>query len=184
MLQNNPLQKKTKLTIISGRATELDSVPKEAKLSIITGNSYDQSPNLDEVINILPNISKIVVNNYIISISNLAYGGTNNYIINNISGDSKIITAVKKILISVQSNMIDSLEKNINIYGAEIKSQVWQQALRDVKIDYPNYTPNDVTFDLGLLVKITAINGNRHPETDYTNISCYKIPIHVTVRFK
>ena len=73
------------------------------------------------------------------------------------------------------------------MYSSGLKSQLWSQALRDVQNENASYEPDDVSFNLGFLVNVTAVDGTPLPQQDAdgNNIShFYEIPIKVTLRFK
>lgn len=177
---------------------ELDSVSKEAHVSVLTGNSYDSTPSLDKVINSMPDTDTLTVNGHKLTVSSLNRGGSNYYTINNITGDSKIIEDAKSMMDSGFNVDSSSYGSDIqmyqngkwyssNMYSSGIKSQLWTQALRDVQNENASYDPDDVSFNLGFLVNVTAVDGTPLPQQDAdgNNIShFYEIPIKVTLRFK
>lgn len=177
---------------------ELADVSKNAHVSVLTGNSYDSVPDLDKVINSMPDTDTLTVNGHKLTVSSLNRGGSNYYTISNITGDSKIIEDAKNMMGSGFNVDSSSYGSDIqmyqngkwssgDMYSSGIKSQLWTQALRDVQNEDASYVPEDVSFDLGFLVNVTAVDGKDLPQQDSNgnNIShFYEIPIHVTLRFK
>ena len=177
---------------------ELASVSKEAHIAISTGNSYDSVPSLDSVINSMPDTDTLTVGGHKLTVSNLNRGGSNYYTISNISGDSKIIDDANTMMDSGFKLDSSSYGSEINLYNAGswnngyiyssgVKSQLWNQAMRDVENADSTYVPEDVSFDLGFLVNVTAVDGKAlsQQDADGNNMSYfYEIPIHVTIRFK